>query len=353
MLNDRFIFTGPVPDEELAVYYRHAAVYISLSEHEGFCVPLVEAMAADVPVLAYSAAAVPDTLGGAGVQFAPKDLEYAAELLGALAFDDDLRDRVIAGQRRRLADFGDARITRELADSGAATLVKLAFIIQRYGAEVLGGSEHLCRLVAERLAPNARRRGAHDLRARLRHLEERIPGGRRSRPKGVTVRRFANGRGCATSTTFNKYSDWIYNNPHSHADEMTWLKQQGPWAPGSDRAPPAQHQQYDVLMFFTYLYAPTVSGTRSRASPQHPGLDGARRAGDSARDLQGSLQQAGRALLSHRKRAPVRPPALCRIVRSSRKWWASGSICRRASPTRACRRPAPKTSRPRAPTAAP
>jgi L-malate glycosyltransferase len=113
-LNDRFVFTGPIPDEELAVYYRHAAVYVSLSEHEGFCVPLVEAMAADVPVLAYAAAAVPDTLGGAGVQFAPKDLEFAAELLGTLAFDDDVRAGVIAGQRRRLADFGDARITREL-----------------------------------------------------------------------------------------------------------------------------------------------------------------------------------------------------------------------------------------------
>jgi L-malate glycosyltransferase len=113
-LADRFVFTGAIPDEELAVYYRHAAVYVSLSEHEGFCVPLVEAMAADVPILAYAAAAVPDTLGGAGVQFAPKDLELAAELLGALAFDDELRARVIAGQRRRLADFGDARITREL-----------------------------------------------------------------------------------------------------------------------------------------------------------------------------------------------------------------------------------------------
>jgi glycosyltransferase involved in cell wall biosynthesis len=114
LLNDRFVFTGPVPHDELATYYRHAAVYVSLSEHEGFCVPLVEAMAADVPVLAYSAAAVPDTLGGAGVQFAPKDLEQAAELLGALAFDDDLRAKVLAGQRRRLADFGDARITRGL-----------------------------------------------------------------------------------------------------------------------------------------------------------------------------------------------------------------------------------------------
>lgn len=115
LLHERFIFTGPVSDEELAVYYRHAAVYISLSEHEGFCAPLLEAMAADVPILAYSAAAVPETLGGAGVQFAPKDLEYAAELAGVLAFDDDVRRSVIAGQRRRLADFGDDRLVRDLA----------------------------------------------------------------------------------------------------------------------------------------------------------------------------------------------------------------------------------------------
>jgi glycosyltransferase involved in cell wall biosynthesis len=114
MPQGRFIFTGPVPDEDLATYYRTASVYISLSEHEGFCVPLLEAMAADVPVLAYSSTAVPDTLGGAGVQFAPKDLEYAAELLGELAYNDDLRTQVIARQRARLADFGDDRIRKEL-----------------------------------------------------------------------------------------------------------------------------------------------------------------------------------------------------------------------------------------------
>jgi L-malate glycosyltransferase len=114
MPKDRFLFTGPVPDAELAAYYRTAHVYISLSEHEGFCVPLLEAMAADVPVMAYASTAVPDTLGGAGVQFAPKDLEYAAELLGELAYNDTLRTDVIAGQRARLADFGDGRIRKEL-----------------------------------------------------------------------------------------------------------------------------------------------------------------------------------------------------------------------------------------------
>lgn len=112
--SDRVLFTGSVSDVDLATYYRMASVYVSLSEHEGFCVPLVEAMAADVPVLAYRSTAVPDTLGGAGVQFFPKDLEMAAELLGELTYNDAFRRRVIEGQRQRLSDFGDTRIRREL-----------------------------------------------------------------------------------------------------------------------------------------------------------------------------------------------------------------------------------------------
>jgi glycosyltransferase involved in cell wall biosynthesis len=122
MLPDRFWFTGAVPDEELAAYYRHAHAYVSLSEHEGFCAPLVEAMAMDVPILAYASAAVPETLGGAGVTFAPKDLEYAAELLGALIYDAPLRTGVLAGQRARRAAFSrdqvEARIDAVLTSLG-------------------------------------------------------------------------------------------------------------------------------------------------------------------------------------------------------------------------------------------
>jgi glycosyltransferase involved in cell wall biosynthesis len=70
-------------------------------------VPLVEAMAADLPILAYAAGAVPETLGGAGLCFAPKDLEYAAETLGLLVYDDDVRADVLAGQRTRLAVFSE------------------------------------------------------------------------------------------------------------------------------------------------------------------------------------------------------------------------------------------------------
>jgi glycosyltransferase involved in cell wall biosynthesis len=116
MLPDRFLFPGAVPDWELAAYYRTASVYLSLSEHEGFCVPLLEAMAADVPVFAYESSAVPDTLGGAGVCWSPKDLEYAAELLGQLAFDPVLRARVIARQRQRLADFSDAGLVARIRE---------------------------------------------------------------------------------------------------------------------------------------------------------------------------------------------------------------------------------------------
>jgi glycosyltransferase involved in cell wall biosynthesis len=114
MLPERFVFTGAVPDDDLAAYYRWADAYISLSEHEGFCVPLVEAMATDVPVLAYAAGAVPETLGGAGVLFSPKDFEFAAEMLGTLVYDRPVRDRIIAGQRRRVRDFAPDRIEQRL-----------------------------------------------------------------------------------------------------------------------------------------------------------------------------------------------------------------------------------------------
>jgi glycosyltransferase involved in cell wall biosynthesis len=59
---------------------------------------------------------------------------------------------------------------------------------------------------------------------------------------------------------FNRYSEWIYQHPHSRADEMEWLKQQGPWCPALIDYVRKQQHQYDVLVFFTYLYAPTVLG---------------------------------------------------------------------------------------------
>jgi glycosyltransferase involved in cell wall biosynthesis len=136
--------------------------------------------------------------------------------------------------------------------------VKLGFIIQRYGTEVLGGSEHLCRLVAERLALQ------HDVEVLTTCAQSYVtwkneyPEGS-DRIRGVTVRRFANAR-TRDIAAFDQYSAWIFHNPHGRADEMEWLKQQGPWCPPLVDYLRGHHQQYDALIFFTYLYAPTVLG---------------------------------------------------------------------------------------------
>jgi glycosyltransferase involved in cell wall biosynthesis len=120
MLPERFLFQGGVTDWELAAYYRSASVYLSLSEHEGFCVPALEAMAAGIPVFAYESTAVAETLGGAGVCWSPKDLECAAELLGQVAFDPDMRARIIEAQYGRLEQFSEARLIEGLKNAISA-----------------------------------------------------------------------------------------------------------------------------------------------------------------------------------------------------------------------------------------
>jgi glycosyltransferase involved in cell wall biosynthesis len=136
--------------------------------------------------------------------------------------------------------------------------MKIAFVVQRYGSEVLGGSEQLCRLLAERLA------GLHEVEVLTTCARDYVtwkneyPEGA-DRIRGVTVRRFATAR-TRDLESFNRYSDWIFTNPHTRADEMEWLKQQGPWCPALTDYLGRQHHQYDVLIFFTYLYATTVLG---------------------------------------------------------------------------------------------
>jgi len=138
--------------------------------------------------------------------------------------------------------------------------MKIAFIVQRYGTEILGGSEYHCRLIAERLAPK------HQVDVLTTCAQDYItwkneyPEGT-DRIRGVTVRRFANAR-TRDIETFNRYSEWIFNSPHTRDDEMEWLKQQGPWCPALLDYLERHHQQYDILIFMTYLYAPTVLGVR-------------------------------------------------------------------------------------------
>jgi glycosyltransferase involved in cell wall biosynthesis len=105
---------GQVTDEELFGWYRAASAYVSLSDHEGFGVPLVEAMAFDLPVIAYASAAVADTLGGAGITILDKDPARILEPLIRLHEDRSFRGEVIRSQRQRLLRFSRKRIESEL-----------------------------------------------------------------------------------------------------------------------------------------------------------------------------------------------------------------------------------------------
>ncbi len=96
---------GSCSDEDLFALYRQADLYVSASEHEGFGMPLVEAMAFDVPVLAHGAEGVAATLGGGGLVLQDCDPERMAAAAHLLLEDPALRRRLVLGQREQLARF--------------------------------------------------------------------------------------------------------------------------------------------------------------------------------------------------------------------------------------------------------
>jgi glycosyltransferase involved in cell wall biosynthesis len=106
-------FIGQVSGEELVAFYDVADLFLCASEHEGFCVPLMEAFYKEVPVLAYAAAAVPATMDGAGVLYTGKDPLHVAALMDAIVSNESLQDQIVHGQlatvdRLRAKDFSGA-----------------------------------------------------------------------------------------------------------------------------------------------------------------------------------------------------------------------------------------------------
>ncbi|MEO1063082.1 MAG: glycosyltransferase family 4 protein [Actinomycetota bacterium] len=110
-------FTGPVTDAELGAWYRAADVFVCLSDHEGFCVPVVEAMYHELPVIAFAAGAVPETVGGGALVLGAKEPVRVATAIERIVGDEAVRSGLIAAGRDRLDDFALARTRRQLLDA--------------------------------------------------------------------------------------------------------------------------------------------------------------------------------------------------------------------------------------------
>jgi len=107
------VFTGKISFPEILACYRTASVFLCMSAHEGFCVPLAEAMHFDVPVIALDTTAIAGTLGGSGFLINDSDPLFVSGVIERVVKDGELRQQLINGQRERLADFSYDKI-REL-----------------------------------------------------------------------------------------------------------------------------------------------------------------------------------------------------------------------------------------------
>lgn len=108
------VFSGQVSFPEILAYYRAADLFLCMSEHEGFCVPLVEAMFFDVPIVAYDSTAIASTLGGSGVLLKDKSPVFVGEMMHRVLSDSALQRQLIEGQRNRLGDFAYEKVRDQL-----------------------------------------------------------------------------------------------------------------------------------------------------------------------------------------------------------------------------------------------
>ncbi len=265
-------FLGRLSHSELVAAYRSAQVFVSMSEHEGFGVPLLEAMAAEVPVLAFGAAAVPETLGGAGIAFDHKHFSFLSELVVEVTENQELRARLLQGQARRLTHFSADNTQQALAKALGENAIphpqprkstrkpkrpRVAIVVQRYG-QVTGGAERHAQQLAEHLAPHWELTLLTTCAKNHLSWENFFPPGP-DRVDGLPVLRFPVTR-TRNIRPFNTLSNSVFNRSLERLREEHWVAEQGPLCPGLLSHLETSHSAYDGFVFFTYLYAPTVWG---------------------------------------------------------------------------------------------
>jgi glycosyltransferase involved in cell wall biosynthesis len=112
-LEEAVEITGTVSPAALGAHYRSADVLVCVSEHEGFCVPVIEAMHHDVPVVAFGAGAIPETVGDGGLVLDRKDPETVAAALERVLSDADVRSALVAAGRARVAQLDPEKARSE------------------------------------------------------------------------------------------------------------------------------------------------------------------------------------------------------------------------------------------------
>ena len=115
-IEEMVFFTGLVRFEELLAYYKTADLFLCLSEHEGFCVPLAEAMFFHVPIVAFDSTAVGETLGKSGLLLKENEPRFVAEAMNMVLSNSELKDAIIRNEQERLQDFQNDTVASLLND---------------------------------------------------------------------------------------------------------------------------------------------------------------------------------------------------------------------------------------------
>jgi glycosyltransferase involved in cell wall biosynthesis len=115
-LSEVVTLPGSVSGAELEAYFQAADVFVMASDHEGFCVPLAEAMGHGVPIVAYGVTAVPETVGDAGLVLPDKSAVPFAAAVGRVLHDATLRTVLATAGRRRAAGFDLGASTRRFVE---------------------------------------------------------------------------------------------------------------------------------------------------------------------------------------------------------------------------------------------
>lgn len=137
-------------------------------------------------------------------------------------------------------------------------MLRVAFVVQRYGLEVCGGAELHCRWVAEHLAKHAEVHVITTTALDYLPWDDHYPEGEEL-INGVTVHRFAV-REVRQQRPFDELTQRVFWGEHTLIDELEWVRMQGPYSPGLLQYIAAKRAEYDVFIFFTYQYMPTVFG---------------------------------------------------------------------------------------------